>query len=287
MANNGGVLALTLTACSTSAGPKPHLSSLEPDSSLRPATSLQPTTSLAPSTVDNFFGGGLQRQDFGSFGLDRTENVPSDDGRFATALRVRYPADSASQLSAANSDTSDGGAQVYLARRGGPVDEAYLRYYVRFPADFDFVRGGKLPGLYGGRTNNGRKIPDGTNGFSTRYMWRAKGAGEVYAYLPSSVAHGTSLGRGSWTWPTGTWATVEQHVRLNTPGQADGQVQVWLNGALVFEQTGLTFRSTWTLRIEGLFFSTFFGGGDAPGPRRVTSTPTSPGSSYPRRRVSP
>ena len=86
-------------------------------------------------------------------------------------------------------------------------------------------------------------------------MWRAKGAGEVYAYLPSSVAHGTSLGRGSRTWPTGTWATVEQHVRLNTPGQADGQVQVWLNGALVFEQTGLAFRSTSSLRIEARIFA--------------------------------
>jgi hypothetical protein len=245
------VAVLAVTACSTGASAKPHPSFLGPAASPR------------PSNLDGFFGGGLQRQDFGSFGLDRTETIPSDDRRFATALRVRYPANSASQLSAANSDTSDGGAQVYLARQGGPVDEAYLRYYVRFPANFDFVKGGKLPGLYGGRTNNGRKIPDGTNGFSTRYMWRAKGAGEVYAYLPSSVAHGTSLGRGSWSWPTGTWTTVEQHVRLNTPGQADGQVQVWLNGALVFEQTGLTFRSTSGLRIEGLFFSTFFGGGDA------------------------
>ena len=35
------------------------------------------------------------------------------------------------------------------------------------------------------------------------------------------------------------------------------------NGIRVFEQTGLTFRTTPSLRIEGLFFSTFFGGGDA------------------------
>jgi hypothetical protein len=213
--------------------------------------------------MDGPFGADLTRQDFGSFGLDRTEIRQTGDGRFPTALRVRYPADSASQLSAANSDTEHGGAQVYLAWRGGPVDEAYLRYYLRFPSGFDFVKGGKLPGLYGGRMNNGRKIPDGTNGFSTRYMWRTGGAGEVYAYLPSSVAHGTSLGRGNWTWPTGVWTSVEQYVRLNTPGQADGQVQVWLNGISVFEQTGLTFRTTPSLRIEGLFFSTFFGGGDA------------------------
>ena len=237
---------LALAACGTSAKPPsaPHPSS-------------------PPSTVDHFFGADLTPQDFGSFGLDRTTVIPSGDPRFPTALRVRYPADSASQLSAANSDTEHGGAQLYLAWRGGPVDEAYLHYYLRLPEGFDFVKGGKLPGLYGGRMNNGRKIPDGTNGFSTRYMWRTGGAAEVYAYLPTSVAHGTSIGRGNWTWPTDVWASIEQHVRLNTPGRTDGQVQVWLNGIMVFQQTGLTFRSTAKLQVEGLFFSTFFGGGDA------------------------
>jgi hypothetical protein len=245
------VVALALAGCSAGAKAK-----TAGRSSVVSANS--PLTGLA-----GFFGGKLHRQDFGSFGLDRTDLIPSGDRRFDKAMRVRYPADSASQLSAANSDSEHGGAQLYLARAEGPVDEAYLRYYVRFPAGFNFVKGGKLPGLYGGRANNGRKIPDGTNGFSTRYMWRAKGAGEVYAYLPTSVDHGTSLGRGKWQFPTDVWFELQQHVRLNTPGEMDGQVQVWLNGVLVFEQTGLTFRTVPDLKIEGLFFSTFFGGGDA------------------------
>lgn len=240
---------VALAAC-TGTGPKPHPSPPEP-------------SSPRPAAVDGFFGADLARQDFGSFGLNRTEIIQTGDKRFPSGLRVRYPADSASQLAAAGSGSEHGGAQLYLARRGGPVDEAYLRYYVRFPRGFDFVKGGKLPGLYGGRMNNGRKIPDGTNGFSTRYMWRAGGAGEMYAYLPTSVAHGTSLGRGDWRWPTGAWTAVEQHVRLNTPGKSDGEVQVRLDGVPVLEQTGLTFRTTSSLRIEGLFFSTFFGGGDA------------------------
>lgn len=239
-------LALALAACSTTARP-----------------SAAHRTTKAPSTVDEFFGDRFSRQEFGSFGMDRVALMPSTDSRFPAVLRVRYPADSASQLSVASSDTEHGGAQLYLALRAGPVDEAYLRYFVRFPDGFDFVKGGKLPGLYGGRVNNGRKIPDGTNGFSTRYMWRAKGAGEVYAYLPTSVDHGTSLGRGSWDFPTGVWVEMQQHVRLNTPGRADGLVEVWLNGVQVFAQTGLTFRSTLSLRVDGLFFSTFFGGGDA------------------------
>jgi hypothetical protein len=229
----------------------------------QPAAGPVQSGSSPPSTVSGFFGPAFQIADHGSFGQADVSIIPSDDPRFAVALRVRYPAESASQLAAATSDTAHGGAQFYLPWHGGPANEAYLRYFVRFPMGFDFVKGGKLPGLYGGTVVSGRKIPDGTNGFSTRYMWRTNGAGEVYAYLPTSVAHGTSLGRGSWFWPTGVWTEVQQRVKLNTPGQADGEVRVWLNGTPVLTATGLTMRSDPGLQVDGLFFSTFFGGGDA------------------------
>jgi hypothetical protein len=210
-----------------------------------------------------FFGEPLAIMDHGSFGEDdasvRSTGVGGDP---AAQLRVRYPADSASRLAARDDDAENGGFQVYLARNKGPVDEAWLSYRLRFPAGFDFVKGGKLPGLFGGTSTSGRHIPDGTNGFSTRYMWRAKGAGEVYAYLPTSREHGTSLGRGAWHWPTGRWVRVVQHVRLNDPGAADGVIDVWLDGKKVYGATGLRFRSTGTLKIDGVFFSTFFGGGD-------------------------
>jgi hypothetical protein len=133
---------------------------------------------------------------------------------------------------------------------------------VRFQPDFDFVKGGKLPGLYGGTVTGGQEIPDGTNGFSTRYMWRAGGEGEVYAYLPTSDEHGTSLGRGCWAFTPGRWTAIQQRVQLNTPGETDGQVTVWQDGKQVFSRGGLEFRTTEQLRIDGLFFSTFFGGGD-------------------------
>jgi hypothetical protein len=218
---------------------------------------------LATAAKD-FFGSGLLPQTRGSFGLeDRTRIIASDDPRFTRVLRVFYPANSASSRSAVRDGTIEGGAQMYLKLADGPADRLHLRYYVRFPEGFDFVKGGKLPGLYGGTANNGQRIPDGTNGFSTRYMWRRDGEAEVYAYLPTSEEHGTSLGRGSWKWTPGTWTCVEQEVRLNTPGRADGSVTVWLDGEEAERSTGLTFRTVSSLRIEGVFFSTFFGGGDA------------------------
>src|SRR5690606_28907803 len=40
-----------------------------------------------------------------------------------------------------------------------PVEQARLRYKVFIPKDFDFVKGGKLPGLAGGSANTGGHIP--------------------------------------------------------------------------------------------------------------------------------
>jgi len=71
-------------------------------------------------------------------------------------------------------------------------------------------------------------------------MWRAGGKGEVYTYLPQTAAndaacsasgagayckdaaYGLSFGRGNFYWNAGGWNTIEERVRLNTPGQADG-----------------------------------------------------------------
>ncbi|KAF8725130.1 Alginate lyase, partial [Rhizoctonia solani] len=112
----------------------------------------------------------------------------------------------------------------------------------------DFVHGGKLPGLYGGTSNDeaascsgGRKA---LTCFSTRFMWRDEGAGEVYVYLPNDPAnkflcngagipgknicasdYGTSLGRGSFYFKAGQWNYVSQRIKLNTPGKANGELQ--------------------------------------------------------------
>lgn len=215
-------------------------------------------TQITAPGLEKFIGNGLTFWDHGSFGFDTATLIPEAGASGGTLLRVSYPAGSASK----RADGEDGGTQAYLKLAGGPVDTLYLQYQVRFQPGFDFVKGGKLPGLFGGTVNNGQRIPDGTNGFSTRYMWRAGGDGEVYAYLPTSEKHGTSLGRGCWRFEPGHWTAIQQRVKLNTPGAADGEVTVWQDGREVFTKGDLTFRTTDQLEIEGLFFSTFFGGSD-------------------------
>lgn len=212
--------------------------------------------------VHNDWLGEFTPKDKGRFGLDNVSLESEAGGPVESFLRVLYWRGAASPSAARRAGVKEGGAQWLGQLPSGPADRAFLRYYVRFARDFEFVKGGKLPGFYGGTQISGGKIPDGTNGFSTRFMWRTGGQGEVYAYMPSSQRFGTSLGRGSFGFRPGQWHCIEQELVLNTPGALDGEVRVWLDGEPVFEQGALLFRTVPELRIEGLYFSTFFGGGD-------------------------
>lgn len=228
-----------------------------PDTSPPPApVAALPGKSLGRPLDENFLGGTIETQK--QFGLVANTEMYSGDPTHDQFVRVKYPQGSASQ----RSGDGYGGAQAWV-RLPQSYDTLHLRYYVRFMPGFEFNKGGKLPGLCGGTEFDGRKIPDGTNGWSARYMWRTGGAGEVYAYLPTSKLHGTSLARGAWTFPTGRWVRMEQEVRLNTIGSANGAITVWQDGKNVIGMGGLTFRTVDSLKIDALLFSTFFGGGDS------------------------
>ncbi|QOR39615.1 hypothetical protein HNO52_14635 [Billgrantia diversa] len=175
------------------------------------------------------------------------------------ALRAHYPRNSSSPSDADQQVVPRGGLGFYTKEKNlQDTDRACLHYRLRFEANFDFVKGGKLPGLYGGDAPSGGEEVTGENGFSLRLMWRKEGQGELYAY---TVGHeGDSLGRGNWYFPTGRWVTVEQEVVLNTPGEENGVVRVWIDGWPVLEQRNLVYRTTPDVSIDGIMFSTFFGG---------------------------
>ncbi|MGH7640933.1 MAG: polysaccharide lyase [Candidatus Dormibacteria bacterium] len=172
-------------------------------------------------------------------------------------LTVIYPAGS----TAPSMGPPHGGAQVCEPFSSGPRTSATLSYQVRFPVGFQFVKGGKLPGLYGGVEpfSGGRH---NSAGWSTRLMWRAGGAGEIYAYIAGVNGYGLDLGRGDFTWPAdGQWHTVTLHVVVNTPGHSDGEAVLSLDGRVVVDATNLDISDS-GVPIGGLFFSTFYGGHD-------------------------
>lgn len=158
-------------------------------------------------------------------------------------------------------------------------DSLYLRYYVRFENGFDFKLGGKLPGLMGGDDSyrrSGGNQPDGTNGWTMRFMWRAGGEAVVYAYLPPGTYKegdwGTDI-RINRHFQPGTWHCIEQFVKVNTPGQANGKLYVWFDGERALALDDVTYLTVLNDagRVGGIYFSTFHGGNSADWAPSVTS----------------
>lgn len=193
---------------------------------------------------------GVDLADRHNWGWDRMRAV-TDPGRGAV-LRVSY-------------GPRAGGGQFYADLTAmGRSDLANakilnLQYDLKFDAGFDFGRGGKLPGLYGGPPGFQSGGHHDGSAFSTRYMWRnhpSDGAGEVYYYSPESSGYGTDLGLGDWRWPAdGHWHPVEQRV-----DRGAGTVTVWLDGRQALAAAGLGGLAG--IPFAGILFSTFFGGSD-------------------------
>ncbi|KAF9244906.1 polysaccharide lyase family 14 protein [Melanogaster broomeanus] len=203
--------------------------------------------------------------------------VPGSPGNTSfpgPVLQVTYPAGSYSGAT--------GGAQWYSlwnATDGSTFNSMLLSYEIAFGSSFQWIKGGKLPGLRGGSDVygcSGGVKPNGTDCFSTRLMWRENGAGEVYAYLltPNTFCsevhircntdYGVSISRGSFSFAIGQWSRVALLVQMNNPPDVANGNQVFIfNDMLAFNQSGLQFRSGADVDIGGIFFSTFFGGADA------------------------
>lgn len=83
----------------------------------------------------------------------------------------------------------DGGTQLYSlwnTTDGSSFNSMLLSYELAFDEGFNWVKGGKLPGLRGGPDPDGcsgGNEPNGTDCFSTRLMWRKNGAGEGMRFV--------------------------------------------------------------------------------------------------------
>jgi len=152
-----------------------------------------------------------------------------------------------------------------------PYEELYISYRVKFHTGFDFVLGGKLPGVGGGAHNTGGNPPSSTDpeGFSVRMMWKTGGAMIFYVYHADQAGqYGDNFtwkcGTQDCVFKPGTWHTVEQRVVMNTAGKKDGIIQGWFDGQLALTRSDLRFRDVKTpFSIDMVLWSNFFGGNTA------------------------
>lgn len=146
-----------------------------------------------------------------------------------------------------------------------PVTELYFSYSIRFKPGFEWVHGGKMPGLQGGNVDAGSYITEDA-GFSARPMWSDGGRIVFYVYHQDMEGnYGDSWGWGDFTFSTGKWYTVTERVVLNTideDGTAlnDGILEGFIDGELMFQRTNIKFKSKESINIESLSIASFFGG---------------------------
>ena len=182
------------------------------------------------------------------------------------------------------------GAQ-FRATCGGilPASEATLTYDVFVPADFpggSRRHGGKLPGFAIGESARDSASGGGASSpraASVRLMWRETDATRTkivpYIYFPRGlqqgpltrgVSHVTHMGTDLWRnaeslfLSKGAWNTVSIRVRVSG---AESSISLTVNGAERRVDDAHFARGT---RLQTVFFSTFFGGGDEYAPPRHT-----------------
>ena len=199
----------------------------------------------------------------------RVELVDSPTAFDGKSLQVLYPANKVGPADPPANPIGGSGAQWRWELFSTPQEyynEVILEYKVMFPVGFQFVKGGKLPGLVGGTANTGGNVPDGTDGWSARMMW--VGGGDVIQYVYHPDQPGTFGDTMTWniggqkSFTPGVWHTVRNRVVMNTPGQHDGIIQGWFDGELAMDRRAIRFRDNDSFGIDTMYFSSFYGGAD-------------------------
>lgn len=203
--------------------------------------------------------------------LDRDVNWAQDGGRFPTTwygdyrkesegvngepgLLIHFPSHSQGWTKAPSFDV--------VKATGEEADELFVRYYVKFDEGFlnpPNCDGGKLPGLSGSTEvcAGSGGTPDGYCGWSLRMHFAlmcdpgnpmyGKLRHAVYAYYPGKTIYwgetiSSSDGGEHGNFKIGEWTCLEQRVKVNTPGIADGVLQTWINGRLGVDRKNFLLR---------------------------------------------
>lgn len=160
------------------------------------------------------------------------------------------------------------------ARLPQPVDEAWFRYYIRL-LDFRPVSSGKLPGLADASITTSAKgcnpSTESAPGWSARLMFDTFGTGfagpgevpiGVYLYHLGQVGNCGDELMFQAALRQERWTCLEGHVRMNSPGSADGLFEAWVDGKKVLTRSNLAFRrpTETGVAIREMWDNVYFGG---------------------------
>ncbi len=115
-----------------------------------------------------------------------------------------------------------------LGPNANGYNEIWLRYYIKPSAGYQYgaqkmITFNSTPAGSGGISIGGSGSPFSNGAYDTCPVYDCNTTGAVYYYRQNQATKLTL------SQITGHWAYVEMHVKLNTPGQANGIWELWLN----------------------------------------------------------
>jgi hypothetical protein len=172
--------------------------------------------------------------------LENARIVQTGAEAVPVALEVRLPRTAAAPR--AEGQPRPGVAFQWSPARLKGAASACLGYSVFLPEGFEFASGGMLPGLVGAESPASAEAP-AEKGFTTRLAWRADGILDVNART-SEFQDGANypVDPDRIRLARGRWVDIEQEIVLNTPGEKDGILRVWVDGELRLDRWAMRFR---------------------------------------------
>lgn len=159
-----------------------------------------------------------------------------------------------------------------------PLEVAWLRFDVRYPAGFVGLDGALGPVMLGGSgeppygmTGNSGVRPDGTDFFLSQFRPGSAGGGASLllegAFANMSGSFPNSLvpdGEEPLPLELGRWQCVELGVRMNQPGADDGVVEYRVDGVGREPLSGIEWRTDGALAVDTVLFLSYDAGGGGP-----------------------
>lgn len=190
------------------------------------------------------------------WGLNKNARIVADDNVPAGfALEITLKKANAKMSAEEAGEDKSGLGFTWLPRQLETAAAACLSYSIWTPPEFGHGTGGLLPGLAGGRPEDltGTSEASAARPFATHMQWRADGSLSILAATPDSDRKGTPLDSTGYTrLEPGRWMRIEQEILLNTPGERNGVLRVWVDGKLKVERTDVVYRTSPEQRLLGV-----------------------------------
>lgn len=174
----------------------------------------------------------------------------------------------------AEGSNSAGRLMHYLDRSdslGYKPDEMYARFWVRFDSNFQPSYNGKLPGFMDNSKDGALGGRDGP-GWSARMSFYDESWADNTSLIPIGyyVYH---VNMGTWgdhaLWDIELererWYQIDQYVKMNDVGSANGVLRGWVDGERVYDESGWEFIDDSDLAIEH-WRQELYHGGSEPAP---------------------